>query len=415
MNDLHSISTTRFILLALLLVGCLTVSFKGLAFLPTLPLVCLFVESLIFGLLFRFVFQPTFFNDPFFVSFQLLHDIIALSLFFSFTGGPTNPLTGLYLIPILYGALLLPFINALGVFLITSGAYIFISMVYMPLQLVSVSHDALMRLHYFGMIASYFISATLMLFFIARLVRHIQDREAKLRRVSSLLDTETHLVNIGILATTAAHDLNTPLSTLSMIHEELSHQTLSHDAQALLEKGHVQILRCQEALSKILKTSGHAAVLDPSAEHLRLTTFLDTMLSSLTLQFPQTQFTRSGTCPDLLLSETRTLEACLFNLLSNSAKVAASVSILADLSDQTLVFCIKDTGPGLSDLQLKHIQEPLSNQLLGYAETSDTTHGMGLILVQFLAQRLGGALSFDRTETQTLTTLEIPLSVVCHD
>ena len=65
--------------------------------------------------------------------------------------------------------------------------------------------------------ASAVLNATLVMVFITRIHRNLRERDARLAAARRRRVEEEHIVRIGLLASGAAHELGTPLATLSVL------------------------------------------------------------------------------------------------------------------------------------------------------------------------------------------------------
>jgi two-component system sensor histidine kinase RegB len=152
---------------------------------------------------------------------HLLVDILVLGWLITFSGGIENPFASLFLLPIALSILSLPAVwvwataacSALGLGL---SAYFG-----EPLPHVHGGMGDAFSLHKIGMLVSFLVSAAVMLVFFARLAKLWRERE---REIATLRERFTRNEGILALATHAAsvaHELNTPLATLTLMTDEM--------------------------------------------------------------------------------------------------------------------------------------------------------------------------------------------------
>src|SRR3546814_10090757 len=72
-------------------------------------------------------------------------------------------------------------------------------------------------LHLTGMLACSSVLAVLLVVFVTRVSRNLRERDAHVAAMRQHAAEENHIVRMGLLASGAAHELGTPLSSLSVI------------------------------------------------------------------------------------------------------------------------------------------------------------------------------------------------------
>ena len=96
------------------------------------------------------------------------------------------------------------------------------------------------------------------------------------------------------------------------------------------------------------------------------------------------------------LADPTRLRQVLLNLLSNAIKYnrpGGSVNIDAQARGNRVVICVRDTGRGMSDEQLRHLFEPFNR--LGIEGEGIAGTGIGLAIVKVLVERMGGSIHVD--------------------
>ena len=68
-----------------------------------------------------------------------------------------------------------------------------------------------------GLLLCFLLDAALLVVFIGRISRNLRQRDAQLAHLRQRAAEEEHIVRMGLLASGAAHELGTPLATLSVI------------------------------------------------------------------------------------------------------------------------------------------------------------------------------------------------------
>src|SRR5690606_41296238 len=86
-----------------------------------------------------------------------------------------------------------------------------------------------------------FRSATLAALFIGRIARILRDRDARLADLRRQAVEEEHIVRMGLLASGAAHELGTPLATLSVLLGDWRRMAPLDRKSTRLNSSHVKI------------------------------------------------------------------------------------------------------------------------------------------------------------------------------
>lgn len=299
-----------------------------------------------------------------------------------FYGGAGNPLTSLFLIPLLISTLLLSLPWTVGILTFCIGAYVLNMYVFWPLNLPQKGYYFL---HQGGMFVSFLICAGFSLFIVKIFQSNLKKQEDELQRIKRDQVVDTHFTKLGIMAANSAHELNTPLSNLAMIVEGLEkNKSISEPVIISLKK---QIDRCEKSIRATLKAFGQL--------HGESTRSISSMVESVSYQvkemFPtaQCEFSVSmdGFIPSLV-------EDILVNLISNSATVSKEISCsISEVGDYVYIR-IDDQGPGLNEEQKLLLAESLDRQLQFYLKDAATHRGIGLILVQYMLKQVDGTFQF---------------------
>ena len=125
-------------------------------------------------------------------------------------------------------------------------AYLILLVWHVPLPMAVESHHGF-ELHVAGMAVNFLITAMLLGFFINRLARALRAQQVEVQRIRERALRDEGILAIATQAAGAAHEMNTPLSTMRTLLPELRHEhagdlPLSEDL-ALLEG---QVERCRD-------------------------------------------------------------------------------------------------------------------------------------------------------------------------
>lgn len=343
----------------------------------------------------------------------LLLDVAALTVQLYFSGGATNPFTALYLLQIALAAVLLPGRGAWLIVVVTCVAFVALIGINQPLAVLP--STSLLRLHIIGMFVCFLLGAVLLVVFISRMSRNLQERDTYLVELKRHAAEEDHIVRLGLLASGAAHELGTPLASVSVILGDWRRMPeISQHPDMLQELQEMQaaIRRCKSILSGILMSAGEARGEAPAVTTLYR--FLDEIAHdwsdgrpSGTLQY----HAGSGALgEDVKIVSDPALKQVVTNLLDNAFEMSPGwIRLNAERRGDMLRIEVLDLGPGFTPEMLENFGKP-------YHSTKDRRGaGLGLFLVVNVIRKLGGSVSAHNREPGGATvTVELPLATLAY-
>lgn len=149
---------------------------------------------------------------------HLLVDIVVLAWMITWSGGIHNPFGLMFIILIALAALALPRGWALAAAMACLAGYAASAMLGQPLQ---GQHDPY-SLILWGIGASFFISAMVVLYFSTRLAADLRSRERELAALRERFTRNEGIVALATHAAAMAHELNTPLATMALLADEIA-------------------------------------------------------------------------------------------------------------------------------------------------------------------------------------------------
>lgn len=334
-------------------------------------------------------------------------DTLVLGYLLYFTGGADNTFITLLLVPIALAATTLRVPSLLCVSGLAGLVYLTLLVWYQPLDLDSArwSHRAL-RLT--GATLNFAITAGLLALFSHRQARSLRRQQVEVQRVRERALRDEGILAIATQAAGAAHELNTPLSTMRMLLPELRKEhsadvTLAEDLE-LLE---VQVERCRGILREMVAFG--KAQLAEEPETRPLAEFIQLCLARFQLLRPEVELTLNirGDVSDQTIRAPVSLRHALINLLNNAADASAlcdsrQIELHVERDHGWLDLLVIDNGPGFSETH----QAPL----LGRSGKRSGL-GLGMALTQATAERLNGELSVRNLASGAEVRLRLPLEV----
>jgi two-component system sensor histidine kinase RegB len=318
----------------------------------------------------------------------LLVDVAVLSALLYYSGGIVNPFIFLYLLQVAVGAVLLKPRYIWAMVLLTSGCFVLLTLWHRPLILPGLA-DVKLSLHYIGgLVVCFALNAALLVIFIHRIEGNLRQRDARLADLRQRAAEAEHIVRMGLLASGAAHELGTPLATLSVILGDWSHSPpLANDPDLLdeIKLMQLQLQRCKTIVSGILMSAGEARGEASVATTLHL--FLDQLVDEWRSARPTQvlDYERIGLLDRPIISDPA-LKQMLGNVLDNGIDAAplAPLRLRVACANNWLTLSIQDAGPGFSAEILENFAKPY------YSTKGRPGSGLGLFLSLNVARTLGG-------------------------
>jgi two-component system, sensor histidine kinase RegB len=343
----------------------------------------------------------------------LMLDVAALTAQLYLSGGATNPFTSLFLLQVTLGAVLLDARSTWSLVALACISFAWLSIAYRPLGLPHHGFSDPFSLHIAGTFVGLVLDAILLVVFVTRINRNLRDRDAHLAALRQNAAEQDHIVRIALLASGAAHELGTPLSSLSVILSDwrrmpalISDPELSEDL-AEMEKS---LQRCKSIVTGILVSAGEARGEGSSPT---------TMTAFVTALVEEWRSTRSATRlhfrnafgADLPIVSDLALEQAIFNVLDNAFEVSRDWVELAieriDGDAGRLVLSVSDRGPGFAPDMLAQLGKPYQSS------KGSPGSGLGLFLVVNVVRKLGGVVTArNRPEGGATVSLELPLATL---
>ncbi|RJT41371.1 sensor histidine kinase [Mesorhizobium waimense] len=378
--------------------------------LPLIPMavVILLLTALNIASLLRHSSRDAITNTELFL--ELLLDVAALTVQLYLSGGASNPFISLYLLQVILGAVLLETWSVWALVLITSACFVALTSFYREISLPHAHGTGLFSLHIQGMFICFVLAATLLVLFITRVQHNLRTRDAHLADLRQQSAEEDHIVRMGLLASGAAHELGTPLATLSVILNDWRRMpTLKADPELTQEIREMQgqLDRCKKIVSGILMSSGELR------GEGTVRTSVDAFLAELVAEWKSTRLPHvfeysNGYGTNQEIVSDPALKQVMFNVLDNALEASPHwVGLVISRQVDSLVVEVADAGPGFEKAMLAEFGKP-------YSSTKNRPgSGLGLFLVVNVIRKLGGTVAVrNRSEGGASVTLQLPLAAL---
>jgi len=338
---------------------------------------------------------------------QLFIDVICLSILFYFSGGANNPFISYLLIPICISATTLPWRYTWLITITCLISYALLLFFYIHLPIFEASHqhqEGNTNWHIIGMWFNFSLSAILITYFIVKMARTLQEQNKTLGSMREDELRNQQLMAVAMLAAGAAHEMNTPLSTMTVLLTEIQadHKENSQ-LQADLEILKAQVKQCANTLKHLVQDSTEAN--EGKFKQQTIKTFCDSIINRWQLMRPNVNFTIAfQDITQSTIAHDPRLDQAIINLLNNAADASPEqVELKIHCEQGQLVWNIIDSGKGISN----QIGIKLGKIMLS---TKEQGLGIGLLLAHAAIKHYGGSVKYIPAPTSgTITELRLPL------
>ncbi|HET6279785.1 MAG TPA: ATP-binding protein [Polyangia bacterium] len=339
-------------------------------------------------------------------------DVVIFTGLLYFTGGPLNPFSFLYLVPIALAAITLRALWtwALVMLSLLCSAVLFAWHDDLPMGSGHAEH---MDWHLRGMWVAFGVAAGFIVHFLLRVRRALEARDAELAESRQAAARQERLASLATLAAGAAHELSTPLSTIAVVVKELERAMQSSVPGAdmaddiRLVRG--QIDRCRAILERMCVDAGE------TLGETFVATSLNDIVSASTAGLPNGVIVRSQVEAGLesvrVRVPFRALAQALAGVLKNAQDVSREgdeIAVRVFRRAGCLHFEVRDRGKGIAPEVMGRIGEPFFT-----TKAAGEGMGLGVFLARAVVERLGGELVFDsQIGRGTSAVLRLPAGVI---
>ncbi|WFS00727.1 ActS/PrrB/RegB family redox-sensitive histidine kinase [Rhizobium tumorigenes] len=326
-------------------------------------------------------------------------DLLQLCGLLFITGGLANPFSILVCVPVIISFASQPIRYSMTLILAAMVAITSLAFSPFPLPWYAGGIVAINQVMQLGVWCSIASTMAFAAFYAYRVSMEASQLADALAATELVLQREKHLSQLDGLAAAAAHELGTPLATISIVAKEMERE-LGHDERyredvALLRS---QSERCRDILRRITTLSAEN---EAHMRYLTLSSMMEEILAphrefgiKLTLV---EETARSG---EPVLNRNAGIMYGLGNLVENAVDYAREmVTVTVAFDAETLAITIEDDGVGYAPDILTRIGEP-------YVTTRQRDDaagglGLGLFIAKTLLERSGATLTFGNREAET--------------
>ncbi len=326
----------------------------------------------------------------------LAFDVVQLASLLYLTGGLENPFSVLLIVPVIISAATLPayYTAGLGGLVVVMATILVFR--HLPLPWFPEAGLDIPFIFVAGMWGAVISSVAFTAFYVYRVAEEARNLADALSATELVLQREQHLSALDGLAAAAAHELGTPLATISLVSKEMDRATTEDDPlkeDVRLLRG--QADRCREIL-------GRLSTLNTTTEALISRMSLRAMVKEVV--DPHREFgidivTRdegAGSREPIMRRNPGIIYG-LGNLVENAVDFARNeVEITLRWTADRVDIDIADDGPGFPPEQLEKLGEPDIGQARGAVRSRKGGPGLGLgiFIAKTLLERSGASVWF---------------------
>lgn len=333
------------------------------------------------------------------VSAGLALDLALIGGWLFLTGGYTNPLVSLLLLPIAVAIILVPLSQSIALTL--AGIAVYTALVMWHTPITHEHHDAnLAQLHLAGMWVTFAMTAAILLLVVGALARRLGQQQQQLSTIRETRLRDEQIIALGLSAAAVAHRLGTPLNTMTLLVDEIRSSFPDPDLAEDLGLMDQQLAVCSKHLQQLSRAAVQAKT--AQLESLTAIDWVARLQESATLLWPASPIHWSAMIPDCRVAVDATLDQAILNLLANALTASPSwVAVSVRCAENNRIeMVVEDHGDGLEGA----FQNSLGEQIVG----SENGMGVGLFLTNATIQRLGGTLKARVDQQGTTMVIDLP-------
>jgi two-component system sensor histidine kinase RegB len=329
-------------------------------------------------------------------------DILQLAVLLYLTGGLNNPFSVLVLAPVTVSAAALSYRSTLGLAGLAIACVVFLAIEHEPLPWPEGEFD-IPDIFVAGYAVALILAVIFLTFYVYRVAQESRRLSDALAAAQAALDREQRVSSLGALAAAAAHELGSPLGTISLVAKELARDLPPEsdhraDAELLVSQSE----RCRQILADLSRKP------DQSKDHFNvLPAGLLVELAAAPHARPHValriEFAPDPSEPrDPVIPRRPEIMHGLGNLLQNAIEFAREeVKVMIAWTRSDILITITDDGPGFTPDVLRRLGDPYlssGGEGLDQAQRQGDHMGLGIFIAQNLIERTGGTVSFSNNE-----------------
>jgi two-component system sensor histidine kinase RegB len=333
-------------------------------------------------------------------AFALLgFDLLQLCALLFITGGLANPFAALICVPVIISFASQPIRYSTPLIVIAMICITILAFTPFPLPWFGGAEISVHSVMQFGVWCSIASTMTFAAFYAYRVSKEAGQLADALAATELVLQREKHLSQLDGLAAAAAHELGTPLATISVVAKEMERELKTDDRfreDVMLLRS--QSERCRDILRRLTTLSVEG---DAHLRRLPLSSMMEEIVA------PHRE---AGIQLNLIEKDPRKGEPVternagimygLGNVIENAVDYARKeVTVTVEHNQDRVLIVVEDDGEGYAPDILTRIGEPYVTKR--QKEDRAGGLGLGLFIAKTLLERSGAVLSFENRGPET--------------
>lgn len=327
-------------------------------------------------------------------TFFLIFDIVQLASILYFTGGIENPFSILFLAPVTVSAVSLQVRHILSVMLVSLFCVTLLCFFHQPLPWYDGQILNLPPLYKAGVWSAILVSCLFISAYVSRVANEARSLSQALAAAELVLERENHLSKLDGLAAAAAHELGTPLATISLVSRELNKAVVPSELKEDLVLLEQEAQRCRAILGKLTSLADEN---DEPFATTRLSVLLEQIAEPHRFGAVDVNIHLGGDGEEPKSAYSPAIIYGIGNFVDNAVDFANStVKIDATWSLNDVEIVIADDGPGFPGELIDQLGEPYLSRRANRRTKIENGSGLGLgvFIAKTLLERSGALLSF---------------------
>jgi two-component system, sensor histidine kinase RegB len=332
-------------------------------------------------------------------TFSISYDLLQLFGLLFLTGGLTNPFSIFIVAPTTIAAGFLNLRSSILIGFLSILAIIILSFFYF--ELPGLENNYLFpKFYILGLSLALCTTIIFLAAYSQRLAMESAQRNEAFNVLQQIFLREQELKSLGGLAAAAAHELGTPLNTISLVAKELkkevgSNKKFNQDLDLLIS----QSKRCGEILKQISKnpyTEKEDKFFDKASFKILVHEIVDSFkdLSKKKIIINEGDYKK-----DYLITKKIEIIYSLKNIIDNALKFSSNkIEIFLLSNENELRIKVEDDGQGFSKQALGFLGDPYINK--GDLDNNKEGLGLGIFIAKVFLERLSAIINFYNLENK---------------
>ncbi|MGD8310597.1 MAG: ActS/PrrB/RegB family redox-sensitive histidine kinase [Chromatiales bacterium] len=322
-------------------------------------------------------------------------DILQLGVLLYLTGGLENPFSLLLLAPVAVAATILSFRSTVILCLLVLASASLLGAVHMPLPWHGEPPQPPL-LYVVALWIALVLATVLIAAYAWRVAEEARRTSTALAAMEAALAREQRLSSIGALAAAAAHELGTPLGTITLIARELENEidpaSPLREDMALLNS---EVDRCRDILTRLARQPWEDT--SDSYQLVPVNALVEAVAEPYGEDGAEIVIRlREGNGPPPRVRRRAEVTHGLGNLIQNASQFAANrVEVEIGWNENMVEIEIGDDGPGFPPAVLARVGEPFLPSRSDNRRGLGQHFGLGIFIAKTLLEHSGAEVSFD--------------------